>query len=598
MKRTSFLASAALAALLLGGAQAPPAAAQTAPAAAARTASNFPADADLQVMLDYLVADRATPGIILGIVEPDGSTRILQQGTAGEGARPLGPRTVFEIGSINKTFTGTLLAHMVLRGEVALDDPVQKYLPESVRVPSRNGRQITLLDLATHRSALPRLPNNHRPADRANPYADYTVETMYAFLSGHELRRDIGAEFEYSNLGLGLLGHALSRAGGQPLPDLIRARITEPLGMRNTGYARDGDMGAMHARGHGEAGAVVSYWDASEAIAGAGGMRSTMEDMLIYLRAQLSPPDNELGRAIRLTHQVHQRYPEFNAGITWPIRTREGRTVVSHTGGTGGFSTAIGLDPERRTGFVMLTNTTGFDDDLGTDFMYRGGPLALPEVRVARDVLARYAGTYTREPRGSAVVRLEDDGTMTLRAGGNVRFRMYADSDSTFFLKRAPWRIRFTRDASGAVSGFVLDAGGEQQTWSRASDATTTPSAGTAPAAAPAAPPAPPAATPAAPAAPGSGAVTLAAEERARYVGTYLLSADGRQLELKIFDQGGQLMGEPAGQTPSPLRPQGNHVFIPELDDDLRLVFTVQDGRATSVTLHQGGREIPGPRVP
>ena len=122
------------------------------------------------------------------------------------GARPLGPRSVFEIGSINKTFTGTLLADMVNKNEVALADPISKYLPAGVTAPSRNGRSITLLDLATHRSGLPRLPDNHTPADRANPYADYTIEKLYAFLSKHELRRDPGAEGEYSNLGSGTAG--------------------------------------------------------------------------------------------------------------------------------------------------------------------------------------------------------------------------------------------------------------------------------------------------------------------------------------------------------------------------------------------------------
>jgi D-alanyl-D-alanine-carboxypeptidase/D-alanyl-D-alanine-endopeptidase len=154
MRRTSALLPA-LAAAALSAVYAPGCAAQTGtpPAAAGR---HFPADADLQVMLDYLVEDRETPGIILGMIEADGSTRILQAGSAG-------PGTVFEIGSINKTFTATVLADMVAKGEVALEDPVQKYLPEGVRVPSRNDRQITLLDLTTHAPACPGWPATWRP---------------------------------------------------------------------------------------------------------------------------------------------------------------------------------------------------------------------------------------------------------------------------------------------------------------------------------------------------------------------------------------------------------------------------------------------------
>src|SRR5204862_268966 len=111
--------------------------------------------------------------------------------------------TLFEIGSMTKTFTATNLADMVARGEVRLDDPVAKYLPDSAHVPSRNGKQITLVDLAIQSSGLPRLPSNLAPRDPGNPYADYSVQQLYAFLAAYQLTRDIGATSEYSNLGVG-----------------------------------------------------------------------------------------------------------------------------------------------------------------------------------------------------------------------------------------------------------------------------------------------------------------------------------------------------------------------------------------------------------
>lgn len=574
-KRLTAFFPALAAAVLATGTVAPNAAAQSAAQqqTAAASASLFPSDADLQTMLRYLVEDGATPGIVIGILEPDGSTRILSHGTAGEGARPLGRQTVFEIGSINKTFTGTLLADMVARGEVALDDPVQKYMPEGVRVPTRNGRQITLLDLATHRSGLPRLPSNFVQADTGNPYAQYSVQTVYDFLNGHELRRDIGSEFEYSNLGVGLLGIALGRAADTSVKELIHARILGPLGMRMTGYEREGEMAAWLARGRHPSGRQAPYWDASEAIAGAGGLRANVEDMLLYLRAQVSPPDNGLGRAIRHAQQVQHSFATGQAfGLNWAVRTADGRTILSHGGATGGFNTYIGFDPERRTGVVMLTNTGRFEDDLARDFLVRGAPLALPVVNVARDVLARYPGTYEAAPGRPMVVRLEDDGTMTIRVGGNVRFRMYPDSDSTFYLKRAPWRVRFTRDASGGVGGLVLSINGTEQTASRVSGNT--------------------------PAAPQVLDQPLTAAQMASYEGTYALQADGRTLEVRVFVQDGRLMVQPGGQSTTRLRAQGDHAFIPEADARIRLVFTVENGRATAATLHQGGRTIQGARMP
>jgi D-alanyl-D-alanine-carboxypeptidase/D-alanyl-D-alanine-endopeptidase len=577
MRRFSSLLRGAIALSVLTAAVAPQAGAQSAPRAqAAASASLFPSDADLQTMLRYLVEDGETPGIVVGILEPDGSTRILSHGTAGEGARPLGRQTVFEIGSINKTFTGTILADMVARGEVALDDPVQQYLPDSVRVPSRNGRQITLLDLATHRSGLPRMPGNFVPAASGNPYASYDIPLIYAFLDSHELRRDIGTEFEYSNLGYGLLGHALGRAAGKEYRELVRERILQPLGMRMTGYTREGDVAAWHAQGHTERGDAAPFWDASEAIAGAGGLRANVDDMLLYLRAQLGPADTDLQRAMRVAQQVHHRYPQFGAGLAWRVQARDGRTIVSHGGGTGGFNTFMGFDPERRTGVVMLTNTGDFDDDFAMDFLVRGAPRSLPEVPVARDVLARYAGTYEVAPGRTLYVRLEDDGTMTIRVGGNVRFRMYAESDSAFYLKRAPWRVRFTRDAAGGVGGLVLSVDGTAQTARRVGDGT----------------------MPAPPAAPRVLDLTLSPAQLAAYEGTYALPMGGRTLELRVFVHEGALMAQPTGQRAARLRAQGDHAFMPDGDDEIRLVFTVQDGRATAATLHQGGRVIEGPRTP
>ena len=130
------------------------------------------------------------------MIGPEGR-RIVAHGSMGiTDPRPVNGDTLYEIGSITKVFTSLLLADMVERGEVALDDPVAKYLPASVTMPERAGRQITLLDLSTHRSGLPRMPSNFNPKDPARPYVDYPVDRLYEFLSSHELRRDVGAEYQ------------------------------------------------------------------------------------------------------------------------------------------------------------------------------------------------------------------------------------------------------------------------------------------------------------------------------------------------------------------------------------------------------------------
>jgi CubicO group peptidase (beta-lactamase class C family) len=370
---------------------------------------------------------------------------------------------VFEIGSITKVFTATLLADMAARGEVGLTDPVSRHLPRSVTVPSRGGREITLLDLSTHHSGLPRMPDNFDPRDRTNPYADYTADRLYAFLGGHQLRRDPGAEFEYSNVGVGLLGHALGRAAGTSIQDLTARRILAPLGMKLTGFAIEGELAQWNTAGHDSTGKVAPYW-AVTTLAGAGGLRSNAEDMLAFLAANMGPATTELQRAMRATHQVQKTMgPRSAIGMNWSVGREGERTILSHNGGTAGYRAMIGFDPEKRVGFVMLANSGGFRDDLGMDFLRRGPPLAIAEVQVARETLASYAGEYEIAPGRSAIVKLENEGWLTIRMPGNVRFRMHAESDDRFFLKRTPWRFTFGKDASGAVSGFTMEQGGQQR---------------------------------------------------------------------------------------------------------------------------------------
>ena len=195
---------------------APPSAARAQQAAtpAAAAARSFPSDSAVQAILRQRVEEGRSAGIVVGLLDPDGRTRVVAWGDPGPGQPALDGNTVFEIGSITKVFTATLLAELVQEGKVKLEDPVQQYLPGTVRVPSRNGKTITLGSLSEQNSGLPRMPSNFKPLDPANPYADYGAPQLYEFLSGYQLPRDPGAQFEYSNLGVGLLGHALTAPRG------------------------------------------------------------------------------------------------------------------------------------------------------------------------------------------------------------------------------------------------------------------------------------------------------------------------------------------------------------------------------------------------
>jgi len=205
------------------------------PSALAASESAVPPDSEIRkILADRIDTRHQSVGIVVGVVEPQGR-RIIAYGKLDAGdERILDGNTLFEIGSVTKVFTSLLLADMVQRGEVELDDPVSKYLPSEVKVPNDGKRTITLTDLATHRSGLPGMPNNFPPKDPTNPFADYSVDQLYHFLSGYQLTRDIGSQFEYSNVGVGLLGHALSRRAGTDYETLVTSRICKPLEMEST----------------------------------------------------------------------------------------------------------------------------------------------------------------------------------------------------------------------------------------------------------------------------------------------------------------------------------------------------------------------------
>ena len=437
--------------------------------AAPASAQHFPPDDVVQSIIDDRVAGGGAVGIAVGLLEADGSMRVLTSGSAGEGGPALDSQTLFEIGSITKVFTGILLADMVRRGEVGLDDPVGMYLPDGVTAPSRGGQEITLEDLATHRSGLPRLPTNMRPADPTNPYVDYTPELLYAFLSGHELTRDIGSQVEYSNLGVGLLGFVLSSHLGMSYEEAVHERILEPLGMDLTGLELRGPMAALMAKGHDPGGAVVPLWDITT-LAGAGGIRSNVDDMLRFMEANVGEPTSDLERAMREAHEPREAMGGPNqVGLNWITRTGDASRIVWHNGGTAGFRTFAGFDPDAEAAVVVLTNSGVGADDIGLHLLDRSIPLtapALPEfalreaVEVAPDVLERYVGVYQLAPGMEAQVALED-GQLRTQLTGQPWVDLYPASETLFFIRVVAAELDFQVDADGTVGSFVLHQNGQ-----------------------------------------------------------------------------------------------------------------------------------------
>jgi CubicO group peptidase (beta-lactamase class C family) len=401
--------------------------------------------------------------IVVGVVDERGTRYYAYGETAvGNGHTP-DERTVFEIGSITKAFTSMVLADMAERGEVTLDDPIQTLLPEGVTAPTRNDDSITLATLASHSSGLPRLPSNLSPADPTNPYADYTVRQMYDFLSAHELRRDIGAQYEYSNFGAGLLGHLLALRHGTSYEQLVLERIAEPLGMNETRVTLTPAMTERLAQGH--AGTTpVSNWDIPT-LAGAGALRSTARDMLILVAANAGLSETSLYDAFRATHEGRTTAgPNMKVGLGWHIRAGENGETIWHNGGTGGYRSFAGFLPSDRTGVVVLTNTRISVDDIGFHLLDPSVPLT--ETRTAVDVepaiLDRYVGVYELQPGVTFDVQREGN-RLTVQLTGQSRFTLSAESDTKFFLTVVDAQISFEVDDQGRATALILHQGGMDQ---------------------------------------------------------------------------------------------------------------------------------------
>ena len=306
-------------------------------------------------------------GVALGVWR-QGETWTFARGRLGaQGTAPPRPDTIFEIGSVTKVFTATVLADMVEEGLVALADPVQRYLPDDVRLPVR-GRPITLADLATQTSGLPRLPRGlirQSLRQRHDPYARFGADLERA-IAGARLKGEPGEKIRYSNFGFGLLGHVLAGRSGRTFERLVQERICEPLGLPDTRITIPPEQRARFADGHNRRGRKVPHWELP-ALAGAGALRSTVADLVGFLELQFRQPGTRLERAAQSTHEPRAHRGPLVQCLGWvelPLRGCD-RRVHWHNGGTGGFRSFVGFVKESETGVVVLSNSSRSVDAIG-----------------------------------------------------------------------------------------------------------------------------------------------------------------------------------------------------------------------------------------
>ncbi len=421
---------------------------------------------ELEAALETRIDHGSGVGYVVGII--NGKERhILSVGKASLAEdRALNGDTLFEIGSITKTFTSLLLADMVLKGEVELDTSVQSLLPEGVKMPTRSGKEITLRHLATHSSGLPRLPSNLIATSLENPYANYKGEEMYAFLGMMTLTRDIGSEVEYSNLGMGLLGHVLALKLGQPYEEAIKDRILEPLGMSNTTITLTEDQKALLADGHDASKAKTSNWDLPS-LAGAGAIRSSANDMMTYMAANIGLVETPLSEAIELSHKVQRDFAgRIKIGLGWITYEHAGEWMVHHSGGTGGYNAYVGFKKGKPSGVVVLGNSFSATDTTtigGAVLTERVSQLVLDEkveIEVAEADLQRLVGTYELAPNVNFTITVKD-GNLFAQLTGQSAFQIYPTSKLEFFYKVVEASITFVEDENGKITSLILHQNGQ-----------------------------------------------------------------------------------------------------------------------------------------
>ena len=312
-------------------------------------------------------------GLSIGILHND-SLFIYGYGetATGNGQLPDG-NTLFEIGSVTKTFTATLLADAVRRGLLGLDDPVSRYLPDSIPPLQKDGVAVTVGMLANHTSGLPRLPGNLMTPgfSMQNPYRLYDRSALSAFLKKASLSNVPGTTYQYSNLGVGLLGTILELKTGQSFEQQLQTVITNPLGMAHTKVALTAADRTMLAQGHTQTGQPTPNWDLGT-LAGAGAIRSTVNDLLIYVRAELGKGPEPLVQLMRTTQQITFKNDQRTIGLAWHQNHAGPDVWFMHNGGTGGYASFVGFNPQNKTALVMLANAAVKIDDLAFGLILAG----------------------------------------------------------------------------------------------------------------------------------------------------------------------------------------------------------------------------------
>ncbi len=522
-------------------------------------------DAALQALVDQrLAGDRTGACMAVAVIEKDQVARTFRCADPKNAAR-IGPDRAFEIGSVSKTMASTLLADLIVQGKASLDDPLAAYLPEGTALPTFEGQPILLRHVVTHTSGLPALPSRMATATLVDPYAGLTAEDLLASLGDVTLSRAPGTQFEYSNFASMVLSYAVARRAGVDFETLLRQKLFEPLGMAGA-YVAKRPEGVRAAGGHSANGLPAAPWNFQTDLAGVGGVRATLDDMVRYVQGNLDPSGTPLQAAIELAQRPVSEQPPM--AMNWMLVPVAGRSVLMHEGGTGGFSSLVSVDREAGRGVVILSDTSwsavGNLGSLGLHLVDASFPLGKPRTAATppQELLEALAGEY--QLQGAMKISLRQrDGKLFAQAEGQPEFELAYDSEGDFYPIVVDALLKPQRKSDGSYVFTWMQGGGALPAMRLGED----------------------------------GAVVqgpaLSETELAGYAGEYPL-VPGFALTVRARE--GRLFAQATGQGEFALDAAGKDRFEAAAYG-IEIVFKRGgDGEVTSLDLHQGGQVLSGPR--
>lgn len=408
---------------------------------------------EFRTRLEQGTANGGWQGVAVGLVRHGEMATWFFGHLDGTASSTPSEKTCFELGSLTEAYTGVLLADYVLAGKVRLDDPLRKFMPEQFIFSDARLGAITLEQLATHRSGLPRLPANLLPHRDGDPYADYDEHALLTFLA-HYRPATLDPTAGYSPLGIGLLGYVLGRVEGKGYAVALREHVLAPLKLGTTGF----DDAAL-VQGH-ALGKSATTWH-FDALAGAGALRSTLADQLTFVHANLAPGNQSLRAALTLARQPRNG----GGGLGWQIReVRSGDQhwpLVWHDGQTGGFASFVGFRTDRQSGVVLLGNAAVDLSALGLALLSDEAPPPSPRrVRtVPATTLADYAGLYELTSNQLMTIRTTPNG-LTAQLPGQFAWPLIGFDDDAFAYIDVDAQLTFDRGEGRKVEKLLLHQNG------------------------------------------------------------------------------------------------------------------------------------------